>query len=40
MHENLAGINGGKKVLAKEWKQSEGQEHAGEEPGYESFGPA
>ena len=40
MHENLTRIDGGEKVLAEERRQSEGQEHAGEDPGNEGLGPA
>ena len=40
MHENLAGIDGWEEVLAEERRQSEGQEHAREEPGNEGLGPA
>jgi hypothetical protein len=40
MHENLAGIDGGEKILSEEWQQSEGQNYAGDEPGSERLGSA
>src|ERR1700758_1653838 len=40
MHQDLTGFDRREKIFTEEWRQPEGQEHTGEEPGDQRLGAA